>query len=125
MASLNTPRDAEGAPHRPVSADNEPEAREAANDGTRVQVDSDSDMEDEEYSPDDHGISDPALAAYLERVVSERFGTIQSMVERLPGVAPLIRRSNQGSYSDTPFVEEIASVEMPRKLSFPSINNAC
>ncbi|XP_056848904.1 uncharacterized protein LOC130499036 [Raphanus sativus] len=43
------------------------------------------------------------------------------MVERLPGVAPLIRRSNQGLYSDTPFVEEIASVEMPRKFSFPSI----
>ncbi|XP_056843177.1 uncharacterized protein LOC130495712 [Raphanus sativus] len=79
MASLNTPRDGEEAPRRPVSADNEPEGREAANDGTRVQVDIDSDTEDEEYSPDDPGISDPALAAYLERVVSERFGTIQSM----------------------------------------------
>ncbi|XP_056843229.1 uncharacterized protein LOC130495752 [Raphanus sativus] len=43
------------------------------------------------------------------------------MVERLPGVAPPIRRSNPGSYSDTPFVKEIASVEMPRKFSFPSI----
>ncbi|XP_056857014.1 uncharacterized protein LOC108833887, partial [Raphanus sativus] len=43
------------------------------------------------------------------------------MVERLPGAAPPIRRSNQGSYSDTPFVEEIASVEMRRKFSFPSI----
>ncbi|XP_056846187.1 uncharacterized protein LOC130497427 [Raphanus sativus] len=43
------------------------------------------------------------------------------MVERLPGAAPPIRRSNQGSYSDTHFVEEIASVEMPRKFSFPSI----
>ncbi|XP_056854581.1 uncharacterized protein LOC130504029 [Raphanus sativus] len=43
------------------------------------------------------------------------------MVERLPGVALPIRRSNQGSYSDTPFVEEIASVEMPQKFSFPSI----
>ncbi|XP_056847442.1 uncharacterized protein LOC130498105 [Raphanus sativus] len=99
----------------------EPESREAANDGTRVQVDSDSDTEDEEYSPDDPWISDSALAAYLERVVSERFGTIQPMVERLPGVAPPIRRSNQGSYSDTPFVEEIALVDMLRKFSFPSI----
>ncbi|XP_056855333.1 uncharacterized protein LOC130504725 [Raphanus sativus] len=121
LALLNTPRDGEEVPHRPVFADNEPEGREAANDGTRVQVDSYSDTEDEEYSPDDPGISDPALASYLERVVSERFGTIQSMEERLSGVAPLIRRSNQRSYSDTPFVEEIASVEMPRKFSFPSI----
>ncbi|XP_022549765.2 uncharacterized protein LOC106373554 [Brassica napus] len=43
------------------------------------------------------------------------------MVERLPGVAPPFRRSNPDSYADTPFVEEIASVEMPRKFSFPSI----
>ncbi|KAF3535647.1 hypothetical protein F2Q69_00023590 [Brassica cretica] len=46
---------------------------------------------------------------------------MQSMVERLPGVAPPIRRSNPDSYADTPFVEEIASVEMPRKFSFPKI----
>lgn len=108
-------------PHRPISADDEPAKREAAHDATRVQVDSDYDTEDEEYSPDDPGISDPALAAYLEKVVSERFSTIQSMVERLPGVAHPIRRSNPGSYSNTPLVEEIASVEMPRKFSFPSI----
>ncbi|XP_013751667.2 uncharacterized protein LOC106454030 [Brassica napus] len=43
------------------------------------------------------------------------------MVERLPGVAPAIQRSNPDSYADTPFAEEIASVEMPRKFSFPSI----
>ncbi|XP_013704134.2 uncharacterized protein LOC106407817 [Brassica napus] len=43
------------------------------------------------------------------------------MVERLPGVAPPIQRSNSDSYADTPFVEEIASVEMPRNFSFPSI----
>ena len=43
---------------------------------------------------------------------------MQSMVERLPGVAPPIRRSNRGSYADTPFVEDI---EMPRKFSFPNI----
>ncbi|KAF3535646.1 hypothetical protein F2Q69_00023593 [Brassica cretica] len=46
---------------------------------------------------------------------------MQSMVERLPGVAPPIQRSNSDSYADTPFVEEIASVEMPRNFSFPSI----
>ncbi|KAF2593517.1 hypothetical protein F2Q70_00043610 [Brassica cretica] len=46
---------------------------------------------------------------------------MQSMVERLPGVAPPIWRSNPDSYADTPFVEEITSVEMPRKFSFPSI----
>ena len=43
------------------------------------------------------------------------------MVERLPGVAPPIRRSSPDSYADTAFAEEIASVKMPRKFSFPSI----
>ncbi|XP_056851996.1 uncharacterized protein LOC130501137 [Raphanus sativus] len=115
------PRDDGGALRRSTAMDSEPEGRESAQDGTRVQVDSDSDMEDEEYSPDDPAISDPALAAYLERVVSEKCGTIQSMVEGLPGVAPPIWRSNPRSYSETPFVEEIASVEMPHKFSFPNI----
>ncbi|KAL0864724.1 hypothetical protein Bca101_043842 [Brassica carinata] len=61
------------------------------------------------------------MAAYLEKMFSERFNTIQSMVVRLPGLAPPIRRSDHGSYSDTPFVEEIASIEMPRKFSFPVV----
>ena len=39
----------------------------------------------------------------------------------LPEVAPPIWRGNPNSYADTPFVEEIATVEMPRKFSFPSI----
>uniref|UniRef100_A0A0D2ZPY2 Retrotransposon gag domain-containing protein n=1 Tax=Brassica oleracea var. oleracea TaxID=109376 RepID=A0A0D2ZPY2_BRAOL len=55
------------------------------------------------------------------RIFSKRFDAMQSMVERLPGVAPPIRRSNPDSYTDTPFGEDIASVEMPRKFSFPSI----
>ena len=43
------------------------------------------------------------------------------MVELLPGGAPPIRRNNPDSYAETPFVEGIASVEMSRKFSFPSI----
>ena len=46
---------------------------------------------------------------------------MQSMVERLPGVAPPIRKSNPDSYADTPFTDEITLIEMPRKFSFPSI----
>ncbi|KAF3485988.1 hypothetical protein F2Q69_00052290 [Brassica cretica] len=46
---------------------------------------------------------------------------MQSIVERLPWVAPLIRKSNPGSYADTPFTDDIALIEMPRKLSFPNI----
>ncbi|KAF3497230.1 hypothetical protein DY000_02052856 [Brassica cretica] len=40
---------------------------------------------------------------------SDRLDAMQSMVERLPGVA------------DTPFTDDITLIEMPRKFSFPSI----
>ncbi|KAF2560260.1 hypothetical protein F2Q70_00017376 [Brassica cretica] len=43
------------------------------------------------------------------------------MVERLPGLAPPIRKSNPNSYADTPFTDEITLIEMPMKFSFPSI----
>ena len=41
--------------------------------------------------------------------------------ERLPVVPPPIRRSDPGSYADTPFSDEIASIEMPRKFAFPNM----
>ncbi|KAF2577221.1 hypothetical protein F2Q68_00004466 [Brassica cretica] len=46
---------------------------------------------------------------------------MQSMVERLPEVAPPIRKTNPDSYADTPFTDEITLIEMPMKFSFPSI----
>ncbi|KAF3569385.1 hypothetical protein DY000_02015650 [Brassica cretica] len=46
---------------------------------------------------------------------------MQSMVERLPMVAPPIRKSNPNSYADTAFTDEITLIEMPRKFSFPTI----
>ena len=61
------------------------------------------------------------MTTYLEKMFSKRLDAMQPMVERLPGVAPPIRRSYPDSYADTPFMEGIASVEMPRKFSFPRI----
>uniref|UniRef100_A0A0D3A8L0 Retrotransposon gag domain-containing protein n=1 Tax=Brassica oleracea var. oleracea TaxID=109376 RepID=A0A0D3A8L0_BRAOL len=52
---------------------------------------------------------------------SKRLDAMQSMVERLPGVAPPIRKSNPDSYADTPFTDEITLIKMPMKFSFPSI----
>ena len=70
MASLSTPRNDGGTSRQPAAAGDGPDSRETARDATRVQEDSDFDTEDEEYSPDDPKFPDPALAAYLERVVS-------------------------------------------------------
>ncbi|KAF2573683.1 hypothetical protein F2Q70_00002789 [Brassica cretica] len=61
------------------------------------------------------------MAAYQEHMLSKRLDAMQSMVERLPGVAPPIRKSNPQSYVDTPLTDEITLIEMPRKFSFPSI----
>uniref|UniRef100_A0A0D3CH57 Retrotransposon gag domain-containing protein n=1 Tax=Brassica oleracea var. oleracea TaxID=109376 RepID=A0A0D3CH57_BRAOL len=61
------------------------------------------------------------MIAHLHQMFSERLDAMQSMVERLPGVAPPIWKSNLDSYADTPFTDEITLIEMPQKFSFPSI----
>ncbi|KAF2567714.1 hypothetical protein F2Q68_00025311 [Brassica cretica] len=50
------------------------------------------------------------------------FEAVCSLIERLPGVAPSIKRSSLGSYADTPFADDINLIEIPRKLSFPTIS---
>ncbi|KAG5410895.1 hypothetical protein IGI04_007214 [Brassica rapa subsp. trilocularis] len=57
----------------------------------------------------------------LEEMIPGYFSPTQSMVERLPGVALPTRKSNPDSYADTPFMDEITLIKMPRKFSFPSI----
>ncbi|KAF3498441.1 hypothetical protein DY000_02052840 [Brassica cretica] len=52
---------------------------------------------------------------------SKRLDAMQSMVERLPGVAPPIRKSIPDSYANTPFTDDVTLIEMPRKFSFLSI----
>ena len=61
------------------------------------------------------------MIAHVHQMFSDRIDAMQFMVERLPGVAPPIRKSNPDSYADTPFTDEITLIEMPRKFSFPSI----
>uniref|UniRef100_A0A0D3BVB9 Retrotransposon gag domain-containing protein n=1 Tax=Brassica oleracea var. oleracea TaxID=109376 RepID=A0A0D3BVB9_BRAOL len=83
---------------------------------------SDSEPEYDKETPEKISATDSSMTAYLEQMFSKRFDAMQSMEERLPGVAPPpIQRSNPDSYADTPFLEGIASVEMPSKFSFPSI----
>ena len=65
--------------------------------------------------------SEPAMTAYLERVFAKKFDAIQSMVEKISGVAPPIRRSDPDSYADTPFTDEMALIEIPWKFAFPNM----
>ena len=61
------------------------------------------------------------MIAHLHQMFFDRLEAMQSMVERLPGVAPPIRKSNPDSYADTPFTDEITLIESPKKFSFASI----
>ncbi|KAF3497497.1 hypothetical protein DY000_02052897 [Brassica cretica] len=86
-----------------------------------VAEDSESEPEPDKEAPEVIAKMESPMAAYLEQMFSKRLDAMQFIVERLPGVAPPIRKSNPDSYADTPFTNEITLIEMPMKFSFPSI----
>ncbi|KAF3534742.1 hypothetical protein DY000_02042901 [Brassica cretica] len=122
MGNLNTPSTAGGTTDTPPMSGVAGATREGTeNPKIHKLEESDSEPEPGKEAPERTAAIESPISAYLEQIFSKRFDAMQSMVERLPGVVPPIQRSNPDSYADTPFVEEIASVEMPRKISFPSI----
>uniref|UniRef100_A0A0D3BVK6 Uncharacterized protein n=1 Tax=Brassica oleracea var. oleracea TaxID=109376 RepID=A0A0D3BVK6_BRAOL len=121
MGNLNTPSTREGTTETPPASRVAGATRKGTeNPQIHDLEDSDSEPEPGKEEPE-KAATESSITAYLEQMFSRRFDAMQSMVERLPGVSPPIRRSNPDSYADTPFAEEIASVEMPRKFSFPRI----
>ncbi|XP_013739460.2 uncharacterized protein LOC106442306 [Brassica napus] len=83
--------------------------------------DSDSEPEPDKEASDGAARAESPMISQLHQMFSDRLDAMQSMVEKLPGLAPPIRKSNPDSYADTPFTDEITLIEMPRKFSFPSI----
>ncbi|KAF3487899.1 hypothetical protein F2Q69_00053299 [Brassica cretica] len=77
-------------------------------------VEETSDTESDKEEPDRAMKEKSHIIAYMEQMFSKRLDNMQSMVERLPGVAPPIRKSNPDSYANTPFTDEITSIEMPK-----------
>ncbi|KAL0802520.1 hypothetical protein Bca101_057696 [Brassica carinata] len=71
---------------------------------------SDSKLEPEQEAPNGAAAARPSSKAYLEQMFAEKFDVIQSLVERLPGVAPPIRKSNPNSYAASPFADEITLI---------------
>ncbi|KAF3516159.1 hypothetical protein DY000_02058614 [Brassica cretica] len=122
MGNLNTPNSREGATDPTHGSGVAGATREGAENPQVYNLEeSDSEPESDKETPEKISATESSMNAYLEKMFSKRFDAMQSMVERLPEVAPPIRRSNPDSYADTPFVEGIVSVEIPRKFSFPSI----
>ena len=46
---------------------------------------------------------------------------MEAMIQRIPGVLIPLKKSLSHSYADSPFMDSIALVEMPKKLSFPNM----
>ncbi|KAF2610113.1 hypothetical protein F2Q70_00011368 [Brassica cretica] len=122
MPTLETPNSGTGVNLPPTASEGDTSTREKAKDAQTYDVeDSESEPEPDKESPDGATKAESPMVTYLEQMFCKRLDAMQSMVERLPGVAPPIRKSNPDSYADTPFTDEITLIEMPRKFSFPSI----
>ncbi|KAF3496704.1 hypothetical protein DY000_02052874 [Brassica cretica] len=119
---LETPNSGTGTNLPTAAPGGEASTREKAKEAqTYDGEDSDSEPEPDKEASDGAARAESPMIAHLHQIFSDRLDTMQSMVERLPGVAPPIRKSNPDFYADTPFTDEITLIEMPKKFSFPSI----
>ncbi|KAF2578650.1 hypothetical protein F2Q68_00004998 [Brassica cretica] len=122
MPTLETPNYRTGANLPTTAPGGDTSTREKPKDAQTYDVeDSDSEPEPDKEASDGAARAESPMVAHIHQMFSERLDAMQSMVERLPGVAPPIRKRNPDSYADTPFTDEITLIEMPRKFSFPSI----
>lgn len=53
--------------------------------------------------------------------MAKKLAEMEAMIQRIPRVPTLLKKSQPHSYANFPFVESIALVEMPGKFSFPNI----
>ncbi|KAK0603081.1 hypothetical protein LWI29_001207 [Acer saccharum] len=59
------------------------------------------------------------LSANLD--FSRRFTEMEALIQRIPGVPAPIKKSTANSFADSPFVDAIALMEMPKKFNFPNM----
>ncbi|KAF3560854.1 hypothetical protein DY000_02016207 [Brassica cretica] len=122
MPTLEIPNSGTGANLPTTSLGGDTSTREKAKDAQTYDVeDSESEPKSDKEAADGAVTVKSLMIAHLHQMFSERLDTMQSMVERLPGVAPPIRKTNPDSYTDTPYTDEITLIEMHMRFSFPSI----
>ena len=59
----------------------------------------------------------------LDLAMEKKLAKMESMIQRIPVVLNLLRKSLPHSYVDSPFVDSIALVEMPKKFHFPNMKS--
>ena len=57
----------------------------------------------------------------IEQAVAKRFAEMEAIIQKISRVPTPIKKSLPHSYIDSPFVDSIALIEMPRKFSFPNM----
>ena len=68
------------------------------------------------------GMNDiPMPTGTHEAELQRRLNEMEDLIRRIPGVPAPIKKSSVNSYADSPFTDNIALVEMPRKFSFPNM----
>ncbi|KAF3576174.1 hypothetical protein DY000_02030646 [Brassica cretica] len=122
MTTLETLNSGTGVNLSPTTLKGDAATRKKTNGAQTYDVeDNKSEPKPDKEAPEGAAKTESPMVAYLEQMFSKRLDAMQSMVERLPGVAPPIRKSNTDSYTDTSFTYEITLIEMPMKFSFPNI----
>ena len=122
MPTLETPNYGGDTARLPTTFNGDGAAHEKAKGTQTYDVeDSESEPDPDKEIPKEGPMTKSSMTDYLEQMFSKRLDAMPSMVERLSGVDPPIRKSDPDSYADTPFTDEITLIEMPRKFSFPSI----
>ena len=57
----------------------------------------------------------------IEQAVVKQFTKMEALIQKILGVPTPIKKSLPHSYADSPFVDSIALIEMPKKFSFPNM----
>ncbi|KAF2579590.1 hypothetical protein F2Q68_00005162 [Brassica cretica] len=120
MPTLETPNSGTRVNLLPTTSQGDAATREQTKGPQTYEIeDNESEPGPNREAPKGAAKTESPMVAYMEQMFSKRLDAMQSMVERLPGVAPPIRKRYHDSYADTPFTDEITLIEMPMKFSFP------
>ena len=58
----------------------------------------------------------PGAIGTQDPEILKKFAEIEALIQRIPGVPAPIKKSAPSCYVDSPFVDEIALVEMPKSF---------
>ncbi|KAK1584002.1 hypothetical protein Q3G72_029020 [Acer saccharum] len=71
-------------------------------------------------SNDEHGVDRP-IPRVPDNPTHQKFAEMEALIQRIPGVPAPIKKSTANSFADSPFVDAIALMEMPKKFNFPNM----